>query len=149
MGLSEIPPAGEFFTVVKTEKEARARAQQHTENHLKPAEERQAITLESFFSLVQDGKTKELLLILKVDVQGSLEPLVNSLKEIKVEPISLKILHAEAGAITENDVNLAVSTGAIILGFQVEADGAARKIAGMALPAKLPTPTGWKSALIA
>ena len=132
MGLNELPSAGDMFTVVKHERDARAMAEaRKTATMPAVREANRPTTLEDFFKKVQEGKAKELLLILKVDVQGSLEPIVNSLNELKTtsQGIGLKVLHAETGNISENDVNLAISTGAIIIGFSVEEDNAARKLA--------------------
>ena len=72
---------------------------------------------------------RELRLIIKADVQGSLEPVVSSLKELNKEAISINILHAETGNITENDVMLAAASNAIVIGFSVQADAAARRLA--------------------
>lgn len=132
MGLADMPTAGDPFEVVRTEKEARTLVEARKEaSGTTRTEVKRPVTLEDFFTRVKEGESKELLLILKVDVQGSLEPLINSINEIKLKEttVGLKILYAESGTITENDVNLAVSTGAVIIGFNVEADGAARKTA--------------------
>jgi translation initiation factor IF-2 len=131
MGLSELPTSGDVFQVVKDEHVARSiiddrRAASAASVVDSPA---RPMTLEEIFKRVKAGEAKELLLILKVDVQGSLEPIVNSLNELKVGEIGLKILYAETGSITENDANLAISMGAIIVGFNVEADGPARHLA--------------------
>ncbi len=131
MGLSELPSAGDMFQVVKDEHAARSIVEERkaassanvVDSPVRP------MTLEEIFKRVQEGEAKELLLILKVDVQGSLEPIVNSLNELKVGEIGLKILYAETGSITENDVNLAISMGAIIVGFNVEPDSPARRLA--------------------
>lgn len=129
MGLAGMPAAGDVFIVTPTEKEARSIVADRVAANRPADREAPRITLEDFFKRVQEGEAKELLMILKVDVQGSLDPIVNSLNELKAESIAPRILHAETGNISENDVNLAVSTGAIIIGFNVDADGAARRIA--------------------
>jgi translation initiation factor IF-2 len=131
MGLPEIPDVGAMFTVAKNEKEARAIVEERLELLGAPEaiNANRPTTLEDFFKQMKAGNAKELLIILKTDVQGSLEPLVNSLKEIKVEQTSIKILFSEVGNIGENDINLAISTGAIVLGFNVVSDNAAQRLA--------------------
>jgi translation initiation factor IF-2 len=90
---------------------------------------RSVATLEDLFSRVQAGGLGEVRLILKADVQGSLEPIVNSLNELDQDEIKINILHAETGNITENDVLLAAASHAIVLGFNASADTAAQKLA--------------------
>ncbi|MBN2146096.1 MAG: translation initiation factor IF-2 [Anaerolineales bacterium] len=130
MGLNEVPHAGDLFDVVSSEKEARAivleRHQlQEDSRQVRPAQ----VTLEQLFDRFQAGEVRELRLILKADVQGSLEPIVSSLNELGTDEISIRILHAEAGNITENDVMLAAASTAIVIGFSVQADAAARRLA--------------------
>jgi translation initiation factor IF-2 len=85
--------------------------------------------LEELFSRVHSGEEKELRLIIKADVQGSLEPIMNSLNDLASKEISINILHAETGNISENDVMLASASKAIIVGFNVTADSAAKRMA--------------------
>ncbi|MBZ0308151.1 MAG: translation initiation factor IF-2 [Anaerolineae bacterium] len=132
MGLTDTPTAGETFEVVKDVKAARRITQ---ERQLVAAEQnvrvRQTQTLESLFAQFQAGDLNELRLIVKADVNGSLEPIVNSLQNIQIQEKDLKVdvVHSDIGDISENDVNLAQSTGAIIIGFNVEPDNAARRAA--------------------
>lgn len=130
MGLDEPPHAGDLFEVVKSVKEARAivagRRQAAAEAAVRPV---QALSLDDIFSRFQAGEAKELLLIIKVDVYGSLEPVVNSVENLATKDLKVRVLHADVGEITENDVNLATASNAIILGFNVEADAAAERIA--------------------
>ena len=130
MGLNEVPQAGDVFRVVPSEKEARlaVSASIHAAEGAE-SEKRAHITLEQLFDAYQAGEVRELRLILKVDVQGSLEPIVSSLKELSSEEITIQILHAETGNITENDVMLAAASKAIVIGFSVQADAAARRLA--------------------
>ena len=130
MGLNEVPQAGDVFRVVPSEKEARlavSAAIQEAEGG--GSANKAHITLEQLFDAYQAGEVRELRLILKVDVQGSLEPIVSSLKELSSEEITIQILHAETGNITENDVMLAAASKAIVIGFSVQADAAARRLA--------------------
>jgi translation initiation factor IF-2 len=128
MGLSDVPQAGELFQVVETEREGRmmvqgAKSTQHVEST------RPKATLEELFESFKAGETRELSLIIKADVQGSLEPIINSLKDIDSGEIAINILHSGTGNIGENDVNLAAASKAIVIGFNVQADTAARRLA--------------------
>jgi len=130
MGLNVMPEAGDLFQVVANEKEARnIVAERKAARELKQNSKR--ATLEELFSKVKSGETKELRLILKADVQGSLEPIQNELELLnkKQKDITVKVLHAETGNITESDVMLAAASDAIILGFDVDVDQGARKVA--------------------
>jgi len=130
MGLSEVPEAGEFFEVVKDERTARHMVQ---ERQAKAGDSRRAtrpmVSLEDFFKQRGEIGDQTLNLILKADVQGSLEPIVNSLKELGDEKLKVKILLEGTGNITESDVNLAIASGATIIGFQVDVDSAAERLA--------------------
>ncbi len=129
MGMGVVPPAGDVFQVVASEKEARAIIQQNLDAQAAKQNTSSKITLEQLFEKVQAGEIKELPVILKADVQGSLEPIVNSLKELGQGEIKINILHAETGNISESDIMLAAASKAIVLGFNVDADGAARSLA--------------------
>jgi len=130
MGLDEIPAAGELFRTAKSTKAAR----EIVERRKQLVAEREAVTsggmtLEQLFASVQAGEAQELRLIIKADVQGSLEPIVSSLKDMKVEEIGVNILHADTGNISENDVMLASTSDAIIIGFNTQPDAATRRLA--------------------
>jgi translation initiation factor IF-2 len=129
MGLSELPSAGDLFQVVKTEKEAHQIIQERLDSRTKQATAAKKITLEELFSKIKAGEAQEFNLILKADVQGSLEPIINEINNLGKGEIRINILHAETGNITENDVLLASSSQAIIFGFSVQADVAARRLA--------------------
>jgi translation initiation factor IF-2 len=129
LGLGDLPKAGDLFQVCGSEREARAIVNDRKTKLETSRVQRSITTLEDLFDRVQAGETGELRLILKADVQGSLEPIVNSLNEIDQEEIKIKILHAEAGNITENDVMLATASKAIVLGFNVNADPSVKKLA--------------------
>jgi translation initiation factor IF-2 len=130
MGLNDVPQAGDLFQVVESDKEAKAIVQERLKaKHDAASAPKSVITLEQLFDRFQAGELRELRLIVKADVQGSLEPIVSSLKDIKQEQISLNILYAETGNIGENDVMLAAASKAIVIGFNVQADAAARRLA--------------------
>jgi translation initiation factor IF-2 len=131
LGLHELPQPGDSFEVVKNEKDARALVESRRLPE-KVAAGRSAVSLEDFFKQFSAGETKEMLIILKVDVQGSLQPIVDSLTQLSEnnkEGVRLRILQADAGNISESDVMLASASGAIVFGFNVDIDNAARRSA--------------------
>jgi translation initiation factor IF-2 len=130
MGLSSVPEAGEFFKVVPDERTARAIvAKRQEELAARAVAPVRAFTLDDFSSRIQAGQVKELNLIVKTDVQGSIEPIVSSLEKLGQEDLKVNIIHAAAGNINESDVNLAIATRAIIIGFDVLPDSPARHVA--------------------
>jgi translation initiation factor IF-2 len=130
MGLNEVPQAGDLFRVVESEREAKAIVEERTQAAKQTAvSPKTQITLEQLFEHFQAGDVRELRLILKADVQGSLEPIVNSVNDLAGGDIAINILYAETGNIGENDVMLASASKAIIIGFNVTADTAARRLA--------------------
>lgn len=130
MGLNDVPHAGEMFEVVESEREARniVLERQQSSKQSETAVKK-AVSLEQLFDRYKSGEVHELRLIVKADVQGSLEPIVNSLKELSKGEIAVNILHAETGNISENDIMLAAASNAVIIGFNVQADVAARNMA--------------------
>jgi translation initiation factor IF-2 len=138
MGLNELPPPGTSFEAVDSEREARTIAVDRRDDAERAAlagSRRAAVSLEDLYAQFQAGGTKELNLIVKVDVQGSIEPIISSLERLSVEEkgseLKVNILHAETGNITESDVMLAAASDAVVVGFQVDADSAARRQADM------------------
>lgn len=130
MGLNDVPQAGDLFQVVESEREARAIVEERKLKHAHiAAQEKKALTLEQLFDRFQAGEVRELRLIVKADVQGSLEPIISSLKDLGTGEISINILHAETGNIGENDIMLAAASKAIVIGFNVGADSAATRLA--------------------
>jgi translation initiation factor IF-2 len=132
MGLSDVPKAGDVFKVVESERQARVMAAEAAERErlaaARPARPR-ILSLDDIFSRLQSGEVMELNLILKADVQGSLEPIVNSLERLGSEDQEVKILHQGIGRISESDVMLASASHAIIIGFHVDVDEAAHRLA--------------------
>jgi translation initiation factor IF-2 len=130
MGLNDVPQAGDQFQVVESEREAREivneRMQVEAQSAAAP---KSALTLEQLFDRYQAGEIRDLRLIVKADVQGSLEPVVTSLNELSQGDIKINILHAETGSIGENDVMLAAASKAIVIGFNVQPDSGARRLA--------------------
>jgi translation initiation factor IF-2 len=129
LGLNEVPSAGDVFRVVDSEREARAIVEQRSAAEKSQTQTRKKATLEELFANVQAGEARELQLIVKADVQGSLEPIMVELEKLGRGEIGLKVLYAETGNIGENDVMLASASKAIIVGFNVQADVSARRLA--------------------
>ena len=129
MGLGDVPSAGDIFEVVGSDKEARAIAAERAEAAKAQAQSRKKVSLEDLFATVQAGEAKELNLIVKADVQGSLDPIVSELNKLGEGEIGIKILYSETGNIGENDVMLASASNAIVIGFNVQADISARRMA--------------------
>ena len=121
--------AGELFTVAESEREARAIADERKLQKQQKEAKPRVTSLENIFDAFQEGEIQELRLVVKADVQGSLEPITTSLEELKTGDIKVHVLHAETGNITENDVMLAAASDAIVIGFNVTTDQAARRIA--------------------
>ena len=131
-GLDGIPVAGEQFNVVDNEKLARKMIEDAIEEaRVTPTSRGKSTTLDEFFARLVEGEAKTLNLIVKADVQGSLEPIVTSLERLNGGEVELEILRAATGPITESDVMLASASDAIILGFNVEADPIARNSAAV------------------
>jgi translation initiation factor IF-2 len=130
LGLNEVPSAGELFEVVESEREAREIVNERLEM-AKQANVAQKMTLEDLFARFKSGEVMELRLIVKADVQGSLEPIIKEVNDLgkRESEIALKILYAETGNIGENDVMLASASKAILIGFNVQAEVAARRLA--------------------
>ncbi|HNY20057.1 MAG TPA: translation initiation factor IF-2 [Flexilinea sp.] len=127
MGLTEVPTAGDIFQVYATEKEARA-VVENAKNEAALKSSTPKATLEELFAKFKAGEAKELNLIIKTDVNGSLEPIINSINDLSKEgEIKINILHAEAGNISENDVMLASASHGVVIGFNVQADPVAKK----------------------
>jgi translation initiation factor IF-2 len=130
MGLSEIPTAGDVFEVAESDHEAREIVTERADVIKKKSQERKKISLEDLFTSYAQGEAMALNLVLKADVQGSLEPILGELEKLgKGEDITINVLYAETGNIGENDVMLASASKAIILGFNVQAEVAARRLA--------------------
>jgi translation initiation factor IF-2 len=129
LGLGEVPAAGEPFSVGASEREARAVVSQRAQDAQQSEVKAPSMTLEQVFAAYKAGQTEELPLVLKADVQGSLEPIMSSLKDLSAGEIKVNILHAATGNIGESDVMLAAASEAVVIGFNVESDQSARRLA--------------------
>jgi translation initiation factor IF-2 len=129
-GLNDVPQAGDRFMVFEDEKKARqigeARAQKQL---LEQRSVKTRVSLDDLFEQIKQGDMKELNIIVKADVQGSVEALASALQKIDVEGVRVKIIHAGVGAITESDIILATASNAIVIGFNVRPDTNAKRVA--------------------
>jgi translation initiation factor IF-2 len=121
-GLSGVPAAGDVLVVVSDERKARQIATMRLERNKAKGKTATRITLEGLQKQIQTGEVKELRLILKADVQGSVEALAESLERLSTDEVKLKVIHSSVGMITESDVMLASASNAIVLGFNVKAE---------------------------
>jgi translation initiation factor IF-2 len=129
-GISGVPQAGDELVVVNDEKQAKQVAS-HRQLKSREAELSRAtkVTLDNLFERIKEGETKELKMVLKADVQGSLEAITDSLNNLSTEEIKVNIIHSAAGAVTETDVMLASASDAITIGFSVRASQKAKELA--------------------
>ena len=125
-GMSEVPSAGDVFNAVADERMARELAEERRIQQSSGSAVAKKVSLEDLFSQIQAGEMKTLNLIVKADVQGSAEAVKSSLEKISNEEVRVKVIHSAVGAINESDVMLAATSGAIIVGFNVRPDNAAR-----------------------
>jgi translation initiation factor IF-2 len=122
LGLSGVPSAGDVLVAVSDERKARQIATMRADRDRAKGKAATRITLEGLQKQIQTGEVKELRLILKADVQGSVEALAQSLEQLSTDEVKLKVIHSSVGAINESDVMLASASGAIVLGFNVKAE---------------------------
>lgn len=123
LGLSEVPSAGDRFIVCKDEKTARNMAEARKQKI--KADSHQAsnrVSLEDLYSQIQEGKVKELAIVVKADVQGSVEAIRQSLEKLSTDDVKVRVIHGAVGAITETDVILAAASNALVIGFNVRPD---------------------------
>ena len=131
LGLSEVPSAGDSFYVAENDKQARQVAEsiiaKNRENMIK--ETPQKVSLDDLFSQIQSGNMKELNIVVKADVQGSVEAVKQSLTKLSNEEVVVRVIHGGVGAVNESDVSLAATSNAIIIGFNVRPDAMAKQLA--------------------
>ncbi|MGV3128764.1 translation initiation factor IF-2 [Staphylococcus simulans] len=129
-GINDVPQAGDRFVTFSDEKQARRIGEaRHEESILQQRQESKNVTLDSLFEQMKQGEMKDLNVIIKGDVQGSVEALVASLMKIDVEGVNVRIIHTAVGAINESDVTLANASNGIIIGFNVRPDAGAKRAA--------------------
>jgi translation initiation factor IF-2 len=125
LGLNGVPDAGLEFSVVEDEKAARELAGQREFEAKIQGQEDRKVTLENLFATLQAAQSKTLKTVVKADTQGSVEAIVDALKKIESDKVSLEVIHSDVGAITENDVALASASSGVILGFHTRVDSTA------------------------
>jgi translation initiation factor IF-2 len=130
LGLGSVPKAGEMLIVVPDDKTARSIVVQRIrEREAQAMTQQQRVTLDTLFGEISAGKLKELNIVLKTDVQGSIEPIRTSLERLSNEQVKVKIIHTGSGSVTESDVMLAIASKGIIIAFQTGLEGGAERIA--------------------
>ncbi len=131
IGLHDVPVAGDRLEVMKDERTARAIATKRQEDYRAQQQSmlQRPLSLDDISARIREGQAKELNIVLKTDVQGSIEPIVTSLQRLTVGDVKLHVIHAAAGDISESDLNLAMASNAIVLGFRVGVDAPARHMA--------------------
>ena len=123
LGLSEVPAAGDRFNQVKDEKTARNMAEVRKEKLKNESlNARHRVSLEDLYSQIKDGSVKELDIVVKADVQGSVEAIRQSLEKLSTDDVKVRVIHGAVGAITETDISLATASNAIVIGFNVRPD---------------------------
>ncbi|WP_294156379.1 translation initiation factor IF-2 [uncultured Clostridium sp.] len=123
LGLSEVPEAGDRFNQVKDEKTARNMAESRKEKlKAETLLANHRVSLEDLYNQIKEGKVKELSIIVKADVQGSVEAIKQSLEKLSTDDVKVRVIHGAVGAITETDVTLATASNAIVIGFNVRPD---------------------------
>ena len=130
LGLDSVPQAGDLLNVVATEHQARALVQKHqAEERAEASTTAKVVTLTNLFDQISSGKVKELNIILKADVQGSIEPIRNSLEQLTMDEVKVKVIHSGSGNITESDVMLASASKGLIIGFNTGTEPGAKRAA--------------------
>ena len=126
-GLAEVPSAGDIFNAVEDERLAKELVEKRrTEAKEEVFKAYQKVTLDNLFSQISEGEMKELPIIVKADVQGSVEAVKQSLEKLSNDEVRVRVIHGAVGAVSESDVMLATASGAIIIGFNVRPDPVAR-----------------------
>jgi translation initiation factor IF-2 len=130
LGLSEVPEAGDRFNQVKDEKTARNMAESRKDNlRAETLLANHRVSLEDLYNQIKEGSVKELAIIVKADVQGSIEAIKQSLDKLSTDDVKVRVIHGAVGAITETDITLATASNAIVIGFNVRPDNNAALLA--------------------
>ncbi len=130
MGLNGVPQVGDTIMAVASDREARSLVQKHHEEKQRGAIiPQRALTLDELFTQIQAGQIRELNIILKTDVQGTIEPIKGSLERLGTEKLRVKVIHSTSGTITESDVMLAIASKGIIIGFNTTTEPGAKRLA--------------------
>jgi len=127
LGLDSVPQVGDTLTAVTGEHQARALIQKHEEMQ----QQARTVSLDNLYDRISTGEVKELNVILKADVQGSIEPIRNSLERLSTEEVKVRIIHSGSGNIIESDVTLAIASKGLVIGFGTAVDAGAQRLADM------------------
>ncbi|HTY82382.1 MAG TPA: translation initiation factor IF-2 [Dehalococcoidales bacterium] len=129
LGLNEVPEVGDVLMTVTDERHAQALLARRRAEKEKEAAEAKAVNLNNLYDQISAGKVKELNVILKTDVQGSIEPIKHSLEQLGTDEVKVRVIHAATGAVTDSDVMLAAASNGLIIGFNVAAQEGAKRMA--------------------
>ena len=129
LGLSDVPPAGERVVTARDEKTARAEVTAERRAMESTGTPQIGVTLDSLFGEIHRGAVKDFNIVLKTDVQGSIEPLVRAIESLAMDEINVKVIHAAAGTVNESDVNLAVASQGVIVAFNTRTETGASRLA--------------------
>ncbi|MFC2034689.1 translation initiation factor IF-2 [Chloroflexota bacterium] len=131
LGLSSVPQEGDTLAVVAGEHQARASVRKHKSEVQRESASQKSVSLSNLFNQVSEGRVKELNVILKVDVRGSIEPIKNSLGQLATDELQVRVIHSDSGNITESDVMLAIASKGLILGFNTDSEPGAQRLAAL------------------
>ena len=129
LGLNSVPQVGDIMTVVSDERQAQALVEEHRLEMERESSTRKSVNLTNVFDQISSGRVKELNIVLKADVQGSIEPIRGSLEQLAEEEVKVRIIHSGTGNITESDIMLAIASKAVIIGFNTDSEPGARRSA--------------------
>ena len=129
LGLNSVPQVGDILTVVSNERQAQTLVEEHKLEMERESSTRRTVNLTNVLDQISSGGVKELNIILKVDVQGSIEPIRSSLEQLATEEVKVRVIHSGSGNITESDIMLAIASKAVIIGFNTDSETGARRLA--------------------
>jgi len=129
LGLNEVPQVGDLLTVVGDERQAQASIDRRKAERERERQSSKAVNLSNVYDQLSTGRVKELNIVLKTDVQGSIEPVRSSLEQVSEEDVKVRVIHSGTGNVTESDVMLAIASKAVIIGFNTGAETGARRMA--------------------
>jgi len=129
LGLNSVPREGDTLTVVAGERQAKALIEKRQSERQQEASSARVVSLGNLFEQVSSGRVKELNVILKADVQGSIEPIRSSLEQLSTDEVKVRVIHSDSGNVTESDVMLAIASRGLIIGFNTDSEPGARRLA--------------------
>jgi translation initiation factor IF-2 len=129
LGLNTVPQVGDIMTVVSDERQAQALVEEHRLEMERESSTRKSVNLTNVLDQISSGRVKELNIILKADVQGSIEPIRSSLEQLATDEVKVRVIHSGSGNINESDIMLAIASKAVIIGFNTDSEPGARRSA--------------------